>query len=324
MSKKDFRNGMEAGAKPFEEKFKRQADAIGRVADQVGEKLDDIKGIQDVILSDLSSMEKKRLYDLNTVIDISEMDQTEKEFLVSILFTLANEDNEPTDNQKMFIRSVKKYLNVTSVQADVDLSYIENIENINDQKAILQCIMKLDYLCKFNYGKFLSGNTHSYKNIIYSRDHFDNSFGPEELYYEWIDMLKPKAVQKATIPVRDVYVFSKHEYIFYVTLDSSMAIYKYNVLTGENDVLLDSTKCGIKHTIGTFRKVTRYDVVTRPQVVGRWLYFANEDSYRAYKISIDSTEGKSSELLLDGKPAFTNANAAYLAGITDYVCVSAT
>ena len=79
MGRKDFQKGMVAGAKPFEEKFRRQGEAIDRVSRKLNERLDAIDEVTDAILDDLSVMEKKRLYDLNTVVNISELDETEKE-----------------------------------------------------------------------------------------------------------------------------------------------------------------------------------------------------------------------------------------------------
>lgn len=152
MGRKDFQKGMVAGAKPFEEKFRRQGEAIDRVSRKLNERLDAIDEVTDAILDDLSAMEKKRLYDLNTVVNISELDETEKEFLVALLYTIANMGEQITSYQQQFIRSVKNYLGVMNVQAEVDLASIENIESINSQKAILQTIMEYLFLDHANHG----------------------------------------------------------------------------------------------------------------------------------------------------------------------------
>ncbi|GEM_PF-5874868 len=152
MARKEFNNGMEAGARPFEEKFQRQSAAFEKVAKTINEKIDDIDFITDNIINDLNSIEKKRLYDLNTIIDIGELGEDEKELLLALLYTLANMTNNVTEYQQTFFRSIKNYLNVKNIQTFVDLSAIENIENINDQKAILQTIMEFLFLENANHG----------------------------------------------------------------------------------------------------------------------------------------------------------------------------
>lgn len=146
MAIRDFNKGMEAGAKPFEEKFKKQSQDFEKVAQNINQKLDDINFTNDSIIDDLNSIEKKRLYDLNTIIDIAKLGDDEKELLMADLYTLANLTDQITEYQQDFLRSVKNYLNVKNVQTSIDLSTIENIENINDQKAILQVVMEFLFL----------------------------------------------------------------------------------------------------------------------------------------------------------------------------------
>lgn len=161
MARKDFNKGIEAGAKPFEEKFQMQSETFEKITKTINEKLDDVDSITDNIINDLNSIEKKRLYDLNTIIDICELGEDEKEFLLAVLYTLSNMTDNVTEYQQSFFRSVKNYLNVKDVQTSVDLSCIENIENINDQKAILQTIMEFLFLENANHGYM-----DEYKDII--------------------------------------------------------------------------------------------------------------------------------------------------------------
>lgn len=146
MPRKSFEAGMEDGAKPFEEKFKKQADAIEKVGARLDSRLDEISGVMDVMMDDLSAQERKRVYDLNTVVDISELDDTEKEYLCSILYALANLNSQLAQLQKDYLRSLKSYLKVVNVQSDVSLESIENIDNITTQKAIMQTIMEFLFL----------------------------------------------------------------------------------------------------------------------------------------------------------------------------------
>ncbi len=153
MSRKDFTKGMAAGAAPFEEKYNQLADATERVGAQVNARLDDISDVQKVILDDLSSREKKELYDLNTLVDIKELEPTEKEFLMAVLYTLSNMTEEVTSEQQAYIRSVKRYLEIKSVQTEVDLSCIENIDSKREERAILQTVMEFLFLehCDHSY-----------------------------------------------------------------------------------------------------------------------------------------------------------------------------
>jgi hypothetical protein len=144
MSMKDFTKGMAAGAKPFEEKFEQHADAIKCVADKLEDGMDRVIGVMNAVIDDMSGLEKKRLYDLNTQYDIKGLEDYEKELLLAALFTLAK--GEANEKQQAFIRSVKKYLDIKNPQTEVDLSGIENIENLNSQKAMFQTFAEYLFL----------------------------------------------------------------------------------------------------------------------------------------------------------------------------------
>jgi hypothetical protein len=153
MSNSVFNKGMVAGARPFEEKFQQQAEKLETFAQNIHQKLDDMSNLTDFIFDELNSMEKKRLYDLNTIVDIAELGEDEKELLLAVLYTLANMTEQINEYQQTFLRSVKNYLQITKGQTSVSLAAIENIENINDQKAILQTVMEF---------LFLQNASHSY------------------------------------------------------------------------------------------------------------------------------------------------------------------
>lgn len=146
MSRRDFNSGVEAGAKPFEDKFNRMSNDFQNATNGIYSKIDDLNKVTDFIIDDLNSIEKKRLYDLNIVADIGELGDDEKELLIAILYTLAGMSEEVTQYQQDYLRSIKAYLEVKSVQNKVDLAVIENIESINDQKAFLQTIMEFLFI----------------------------------------------------------------------------------------------------------------------------------------------------------------------------------
>jgi hypothetical protein len=144
MAKKDFQKGMEAGAKPFEDKFKQQANAINRVSDKLEKGIEKVSGVVHEVVDELTSIEKKRLYDLNTQFDIKNLEDHEKELLLAGLFTLAGET--ANENQQAYVRSVKKYLDIKNPQTDIDLSGIENLTDLNAQKAIFNAFAEFLFL----------------------------------------------------------------------------------------------------------------------------------------------------------------------------------
>jgi len=153
--KKDFQKGMEAGAKPFEDKFKQQADAINRVSDKLEKGIEKVSGVVHEVVDGLTSIEKKRLYDLNTQFDIKNLEDHEKELLLAGLFTLAGET--ANENQQAYVRSVKKYLDIKNPQTDIDLSGIENLSDLNAQKAIFNVFAEFLFLSQNDFS-FLDKN----------------------------------------------------------------------------------------------------------------------------------------------------------------------
>ena len=150
MSRKSFEAGMEAGAKPFGEKFNKQADAFDTTADRLDSKLDDIKGVTDTLVDDGLARERKEVFGLTTLFDINSMEDTEKILVVSLLYTLAQRF-EANDYQKNYIRSVQKYLGLKNVQPADTLAGVENVKDTDSQKAILQVMMEYLFLDGFSF-----------------------------------------------------------------------------------------------------------------------------------------------------------------------------
>lgn len=152
MSTKDFKRGMEAGAKPFNDKFNQTSQAINKVGGQISEKIDSLNGVMDEVIDDLNSIKKKEIYDLNTKFDLKkDLDDAEKELLAALLITISNSGAENNTYQQKFIRSVNSYIEINNPQLSIDVSNIENVDNLSSQKAILQVIMEYLFL---EYGNF--------------------------------------------------------------------------------------------------------------------------------------------------------------------------
>ena len=100
MSTKDFKQGMVAGAKPFGDKLDQLANVSESAVNDIQEGLDGVTEVVNIVLDDLSAQEKKRIYDLDQITDISSLEDDEKEFLVAVLTELANTISYVSDLQK--------------------------------------------------------------------------------------------------------------------------------------------------------------------------------------------------------------------------------
>lgn len=155
MSRKDFNKGMEAGARPFEEKYRQMGKQFEEFSQKANQNFDQIKETNEAILNEVDSMQKKQFYRDNTAVDISILAKGDRETLLSLLFTLAETEEELTGLQQLFIRSVKKYLETVneeekpedwSVLKKDDWSIIETISGIEETKAVAQVVMEFLFL----------------------------------------------------------------------------------------------------------------------------------------------------------------------------------
>jgi hypothetical protein len=142
----DYEKGMVAGSKPFIEKYQQYADALNRLKDETQTHWQSAKTVADAHTAEITAIQKQQLFHLNTQSDIKEMADHEKELLTAILYTLAGEQSN--ENQQAYIRSVQNYLGIRNAQGQIDLSAVENIENIASQKAVLQACIEYLFLAK--------------------------------------------------------------------------------------------------------------------------------------------------------------------------------
>lgn len=168
MSTKDFKKGMEAGARPFNAKFDQMSNQFSNIANNIETNFNTIKETVNIVIDDMDSIQKKQIFDLNTKIDIREqLDDAEKEVLASILITLSNAGIANNEYQKKFVRSVLSYIGIIEPQLGIDMSRIENIENLSSQKAMLQVIMEFLFLGygNFNFEEDYDENLLEYFNV---------------------------------------------------------------------------------------------------------------------------------------------------------------
>lgn len=150
MFNKKYKKGMADAAKAYKDFGKKQENAIEEVLQEVrqgnttiSDAVQSLKGNIDNLYSYLKSKEKADLYSVYTPFDIKNLDENERLFLVGALLHLTM-DKTPTEEQQNYLRSIQKYLEIKEPPFGVDLTAIENIENIKVQKAIYQSV--LEYL----------------------------------------------------------------------------------------------------------------------------------------------------------------------------------
>lgn len=146
-NKNAFEAGMIAGAKPFEEKFNKVADSVERIGKQLSADINEIGDIQKALIDIMEEKDKKELFDLNSIPDVKKvLDKTEQEYLVASVLTIANTLDVINDYQKVYMRNLLNYLEIRKPQMNVQLAYIENVDRLTSQKAIMQTVMEMLYL----------------------------------------------------------------------------------------------------------------------------------------------------------------------------------
>ena len=144
--KKEFKRGMEAGAKPFEDKFEQIGEQVDSAKEDLSNQINSFSGIQDAILTELSNQEKKELFDLNTEKSICSLDSDDKEFSLGILYSVADLFQETSDLQKQYLIRLQRYFGITEPNQNVGLNKIENLDDLATQKALYQLVNEFVFL----------------------------------------------------------------------------------------------------------------------------------------------------------------------------------
>lgn len=165
MSKKDFMRGVEAAVNAQKGFNEKQAAATEEIAKRVVKKIDNLGNIVDVVIDQLNVQEKERLYSLTEQFDPKSLDESERELLVSLIYTLSMQHEQNTSQQTEYYYNLKKYLGVANPSGDVDLACVENIENVSESKGIYAVV------CEF---LFLKHGNHSYREGF--EDFLDNFY----------------------------------------------------------------------------------------------------------------------------------------------------
>ena len=148
---KKYKEGMKAGAAPFEKIFEDQSKQTKESMDAINANVDSIHSVVDVVLDDLVTQEKQRVYNLDTDYDILTLDQDEREFAIAMLYTLSQLMDETTEKQKQYLLNIQRYLNIRTPQVQIDVSSIENIENLKTQKMLYRIVTEYLFLAQENF-----------------------------------------------------------------------------------------------------------------------------------------------------------------------------
>lgn len=149
MGKKDYRQGAADTMKAFSDFEKKNEAAILQTGAEVGkvkESVERIGGQIGEVVDYITGKEKAELYQLNTSVDIADLEDNDKHILLAILFQLVSDTDDVTPEQQNYLRSVQQYLEITNPQTRIELEAVENIEDISAQKAVLQAVLEFFYL----------------------------------------------------------------------------------------------------------------------------------------------------------------------------------
>lgn len=145
MSKKDYKQGMADAMSAYEAFGEKQEAAIRHVGAEIEKtagKVDRLGGKIGEIADYITDQEKAALYKLNTPVDIADLEDAEKRILLAVLYQLSADEKEVTEEQQNYVRAVQQYLKIYNPQTEIDLSAVENIEDISTQKAVLQSVLE--------------------------------------------------------------------------------------------------------------------------------------------------------------------------------------
>lgn len=148
---KSFKEGMEAGARPFEEKFEQQAVQLENLGKDMRDGINSLGNIQDELIDiseeqeeKIESIDKKVQLGLDEREELNMLSEREKEILGGMILKLSQERNF-NDSQKEFVSNVLRSLGLSNPQI-IELDVIENIENIKVQKVIFRVLSELLFL----------------------------------------------------------------------------------------------------------------------------------------------------------------------------------
>lgn len=151
MSKKDFKEGMIAGAKPFEDKFREvQNAAIASLQKLASEEANKVGELIDIA----EEHEYLLKYDWKKEFQLESL--AEKSILAGFLMYAIDEvaTEEPTETQRGFLNSIYKFLNLNIsglLSKKIDISHLSNNNDVAFQKLLYLLTCMYFYLENENF-----------------------------------------------------------------------------------------------------------------------------------------------------------------------------
>lgn len=125
-----------------EKQLKRASDAVIKWQDDNNQKIfSGLDDIQDI----LETTEKEKIYGENYSIQLLNLSEQERTYIVETIYTIALEQDSISQNQQNYFGALKSYLAVTD-DDKIDLGSIRKIEDIDVSMAVLKVVYEFKYL----------------------------------------------------------------------------------------------------------------------------------------------------------------------------------
>ena len=195
MSKKDFKKGMEAGARPYEDKFDQVTKAVDKVSKDVKNNFNELKGVTNDLIdiaeehdSELQQIRNRQQLGIDDNTDIDNIDPAERQYIMLCLMSVAGEI-ESNEMQQVYIRGFRHFLNTPYPSGVCNYENIENIESVNTQKFFIRVLMEylylyyqnFDFLDEYEVFDYFSINNRTKKEIIQSIENLVRMIGSRGL-----------------------------------------------------------------------------------------------------------------------------------------------
>lgn len=194
--RKKYKQGMADASKAYVDFSQKQVDAIDYVAkeerkhhEMVMSGLEELRGENQHIYDYMDSQQKAQLYSLHTPLDIKELGEEEKHFLVALLYCLAQDmmshGKSLSEEQQNYIRAVQNYLEIRNPQLnDFNPNAVEEIESNKDQRAILQTVLEYLRLQGDDYYNQTELQAELFDSFSLSKKQYQSIVNNVEILYE--------------------------------------------------------------------------------------------------------------------------------------------
>ena len=130
---KDYKEGMIAGAKLFEERFlDLQADNIAALQKNTAQNNETIKSLID----GQAELDNKQRFDVDLIMGIDELEETHKKIFSNFIYTLSTEFPSKNNYQKEFIKNTLTWFGNGKIPQKIELNKIDSIDNLSYQKLL--------------------------------------------------------------------------------------------------------------------------------------------------------------------------------------------